>query len=240
MEGTSPFTNISIITDGRYDIMYLNSKDVAFLLSLACAERLEDLDRAATVVVRLGRKCSDFGLNRFNLVYTDLKLGTIDMGKLEYSSKEMPKRIDKMERLILTTSNLYTTLESLTEMEISEVKLKQWKKNTVAMQEDDGYGENGAGKNNRSTDQPETISLRPKKRTEVHRNRYKVAVDAKEGRRQREDNKVEIRKNQREESLQKKRREGLQIRQFPGDRKLENMPKLLPSENSGYIMRGKP
>ncbi|KAK2975493.1 hypothetical protein RJ640_005232 [Escallonia rubra] len=71
------------------------------------------------------------------------------MGKLEYGSKEMQKRIDKMERLILATLNLYTALESLTEMEISEIKLKQWKKNTVAMQEDDGYGENGAGKNNR-------------------------------------------------------------------------------------------
>ncbi|KAK3037422.1 hypothetical protein RJ639_031916 [Escallonia herrerae] len=115
-------------------IAYLNSKDEAFLLSLACAERLEDLDRAATAVTRLGRKCSDFGLNRFDLVYTDLKLGTIDMRKLEYGSKEMQKRIDKMERLVSATSGLYTALESLTEMEISERKLKQWKKNTVAMQ----------------------------------------------------------------------------------------------------------
>ncbi|KAK2993200.1 hypothetical protein RJ640_005168 [Escallonia rubra] len=141
--------DISIITDDRYGITYLNSNDVAFLLSLACAKRLEDLDRAATAVARLGRKCSDSRLNWFDLVYTDLKLGTIDMGKQEYGSKEMQKRIDKMERLISATSNLYTTLESLTEMEISEIKLKQWKKNTVAMQEDDGYGENGARKNNR-------------------------------------------------------------------------------------------
>ncbi|KAK3005884.1 hypothetical protein RJ639_017525 [Escallonia herrerae] len=71
------------------------------------------------------------------------------MGKLEYGSKDMQKRIDKMERLISATSNLYTALESLMEMEISEIKLKQWKKKIVAMQEDDGYGENGARKNNR-------------------------------------------------------------------------------------------
>ena len=51
------------------------------------------------------------------------------------------------------------------------------------------------------------MSLRPSARTEVRRNRYKVAVDADEGRRRREDNMVEIRKNRREESLQKKRRE---------------------------------
>lgn len=58
------------------------------------------------------------------------------------------------------------------------------------------------------------MSLRPNARTEVRRNRYKVAVDADEGRRRREDNMVEIRKNKREENLQKKRREGLQALQF--------------------------
>ena len=60
------------------------------------------------------------------------------------------------------------------------------------------------------------MSLRPNARTEIRRNRYKVAVDADEGRRRREDNMVEIRKSKREESLLKKRREGLQAQQqFP-------------------------
>ncbi|KAK8542394.1 hypothetical protein V6N13_137031 [Hibiscus sabdariffa] len=54
------------------------------------------------------------------------------------------------------------------------------------------------------------MSLRPNARTEVRKNRYKVAVDAEEGRRRREDNMVEIRKNRRQENLQKKRRQGLQ------------------------------
>lgn len=59
------------------------------------------------------------------------------------------------------------------------------------------------------------MSLRPNSRTEARRSRYKVAVDAEEGRRRREDNMVEIRKNKREESLLKKRREGLlQAQQF--------------------------
>ncbi|KAL3604464.1 hypothetical protein D5086_005323 [Populus alba] len=58
------------------------------------------------------------------------------------------------------------------------------------------------------------MSLRPNARVEVRRNRYKVAVDADEGRRRREDNMVEIRKNKREESLLKKRREGLQAQQL--------------------------
>lgn len=58
------------------------------------------------------------------------------------------------------------------------------------------------------------MSLRPNARTDVRRSRYKVAVDADEGRRRREDNMVEIRKNKREESLLKKRREGLQAQQL--------------------------
>ncbi|KAH1116498.1 hypothetical protein GLYMA_17G031000v4 [Glycine max] len=79
------------------------------------------------------------------------------------------------------------------------------------------------------------MSLRPNARTEIRRNRYKVAVDADEGRRRREDNMVEIRKSKREESLLKKRREGLQAQQqFPAplqnstvDKKLESLPAMV-------------
>ncbi|KAL7199032.1 hypothetical protein ACSBR2_021341 [Camellia fascicularis] len=78
------------------------------------------------------------------------------------------------------------------------------------------------------------MSLRPSARTEVRRSKYKVAVDAEEGRRRREDNMVEIRKNKREESLLKKRREGLQAHQFPStinvsqiDKKLESLPGMI-------------
>ncbi|CAM8997453.1 unnamed protein product [Rhodiola kirilowii] len=77
------------------------------------------------------------------------------------------------------------------------------------------------------------MSLRPSARTEVRRNRYKASVDAEEGRRRREDNMVEIRKNKREESLQKKRRDGTQPLQFATpatsafEKKLENLPNLV-------------
>ncbi|CAA0825482.1 Importin subunit alpha-1 [Striga hermonthica] len=78
------------------------------------------------------------------------------------------------------------------------------------------------------------MSLRPNSRAEVRRSRYKVAVDADEGRRRREDNMVEIRKNKREENLLKKRREGLQAQQFqpavnvqPLDKKLESLPAMI-------------
>ncbi|XP_061371904.1 importin subunit alpha-like isoform X2 [Gastrolobium bilobum] len=86
------------------------------------------------------------------------------------------------------------------------------------------------------------MSYRPTgdSRTEVRRNRYKVAVDAEEGRRRREDTMVEIRKNRREESLQKKRREGFQSQQMsasvqstPVEKKLEQIPSMVTGVWSG-------
>ncbi|GFZ02269.1 hypothetical protein Acr_15g0008770 [Actinidia rufa] len=81
----SKLRNETVKSEG---VVYLNSNDENFLLRLACSERVEDLDKVAITVARLGMKCSDFGLNRFDLVYTDLKLGIIDLGKLEYGSRE--------------------------------------------------------------------------------------------------------------------------------------------------------
>lgn len=108
-------------------VAFLNSGDEGFLLSLACAERLEDLDRAAAAVSRLGKKCSDFGLERFDLLYNDLKQGVVSSGKLKYGSTAADRKIRKMERLVAATSCLHAAVESLAEMEASERKLKQWK-----------------------------------------------------------------------------------------------------------------
>ncbi|KAK9068366.1 hypothetical protein SSX86_012483 [Deinandra increscens subsp. villosa] len=80
------------------------------------------------------------------------------------------------------------------------------------------------------------MSLRPSARTEVRRNRYKVAVDAEEGRRRREDNMVEIRKNKREENLLKKRQllsssqplsTGVPVQSSTVEKKLESLPSMV-------------
>ncbi|XP_075489693.1 protein PSK SIMULATOR 2-like [Primulina tabacum] len=108
-------------------VMFLNSRDEKFLLSLACKEMLEDLDRAAASVSRLGKKCNDFGLNRFDLAYVNLKLGIIDSRKLEYGSRLNEKMLRKMQRLISATSRLHAALEGLTELELTEQKMRQVK-----------------------------------------------------------------------------------------------------------------
>ncbi|CAN8295880.1 unnamed protein product [Cochlearia groenlandica] len=74
------------------------------------------------------------------------------------------------------------------------------------------------------------MSLKPSARTEVRRNRYKVSVDADEGRRRREDNMVEIRKNKREENLQKKRREGLNASMESAAQQGEDLSSSISSE----------
>ena len=104
-------------------VSYLNSKDEGYLLNLACVERLEELDRAASAVTRLGRKCADVGLNKFDHVYNDLKEGMVDLWKIQYKSKEIDKVIYKMKKFISATSSLNTALESLSKMEAEEHKL---------------------------------------------------------------------------------------------------------------------
>ncbi|KAK4396207.1 hypothetical protein Sango_1457300 [Sesamum angolense] len=114
-------------------VAFLNSRDEEFLLSLACAEKLEDLDRAAAAISRLGKKCSDSNLDRFDLVYMELKLGIVDFGKSDYGSRMTERKVQKMEKLVSATSSLHAALDALAEMEISERKVKEWKKGRMQL-----------------------------------------------------------------------------------------------------------
>ncbi|GAV71684.1 Arm domain-containing protein/IBB domain-containing protein [Cephalotus follicularis] len=81
------------------------------------------------------------------------------------------------------------------------------------------------------------MSLRPSSRTEVRKKGYKTGVDAEDARKRREDNLVEIRKSKREDSLLKKRREGLLLQSEPLnnvspantviEKKLESLPVMV-------------
>ncbi|PNX74632.1 hypothetical protein L195_g030557 [Trifolium pratense] len=106
-------------------VTYLNSNQENFLINLAAAERLEELDNIAATVSRLGQKCSDLGLARFDLVYADLKHGVIDLGKLQYNSRNTHKIVDKSEKLISATASLHSAMEYLAEFEAAEKKRQQ-------------------------------------------------------------------------------------------------------------------
>ncbi|KAL5753547.1 hypothetical protein ACOSP7_021767 [Xanthoceras sorbifolium] len=109
-------------------VAFLNSSDETFLLNVACAEKIEDLNRAVGTICRLGLKCTDEGLLRFDQVYAEMNLGVLDLSSIEFDSKVVLKLVEKMERYVNATSNLHAVLGSLTELEISERKIKQWKR----------------------------------------------------------------------------------------------------------------
>lgn len=114
-------------------VAYLNSSDHAFLFSLAFNERLEDLNHAAIAISVIGRKCSDSGLNGFDLV-CDGGPGPGAMHsskKLEFGSKQVEKLIEKTKKLVSATSQLYSTSQSLDQLEQSGSKVHRWNKNNV-------------------------------------------------------------------------------------------------------------
>ncbi|KAK9065722.1 hypothetical protein SSX86_015123 [Deinandra increscens subsp. villosa] len=93
-------------------INYLNSDDEGYLLKLACAEKIEDLDNAALVVDRLGRKCSHLMLNGFDGIYAEVKTGSMDLRKYEYGSCDTKKKIRKLKKFLVSTLGLYDSMHS--------------------------------------------------------------------------------------------------------------------------------
>ncbi|KAG5009838.1 hypothetical protein JHK87_018353 [Glycine soja] len=97
----------------------LNSRDECFLLTLACAERLEDLNLSAATVYHLATRCSNRNLTRC--------FEAIDARKLQFGTKDVETKIENMEKLVLATRSLHKAMESLTEMEASERKMQKWR-----------------------------------------------------------------------------------------------------------------
>ncbi|GFY84964.1 hypothetical protein Acr_03g0017380 [Actinidia rufa] len=67
----------------------LVSSDDDYLLELALAERLDELNRVSGVVSRLGKKCSFTALQGFEHVYGDIVGGNIDVKGLGFLVKDM-------------------------------------------------------------------------------------------------------------------------------------------------------
>ncbi|XP_061371006.1 uncharacterized protein LOC133313625 [Gastrolobium bilobum] len=95
----------------------LVSSEEAYLLELALAEKLEELNRVASVVSRLGKKCSVPALQGFEHVYGDMVSGVIDVKELGFLVKHMEGMVKKMDRYVSATRNLYSEMEVLNELE---------------------------------------------------------------------------------------------------------------------------
>ncbi|CAA0817449.1 Protein of unknown function (DUF668 [Striga hermonthica] len=95
----------------------LVSGDEKQLLELALEEKLDDLNAAASVVSRLGKKCTLPALQGFEHVYGDIMSGAIDTKELTFLVKDMDSMVRKMERLVNSTANLYSEMEVMNELE---------------------------------------------------------------------------------------------------------------------------
>ncbi|MED6188143.1 hypothetical protein PIB30_083223 [Stylosanthes scabra] len=95
----------------------LVSDDDSYLLDLALAEKLDELNRVAGVVSRLGKKCSLPALQGFEHVYGDIVSGVIDVKELGFLVKHMEGVVRKMDRYVSATKNLYSEMEVLNQLE---------------------------------------------------------------------------------------------------------------------------
>ncbi|GMY16698.1 protein PSK SIMULATOR 1 [Fagus crenata] len=98
-------------------MLNLVSSNESHLLDLALAEKLDDLNRVAAVVSRLGKKCSELALQGFEHVYDDMVSGVIDVKELGFLVRDMEGMVRKMERFVNATANLYREIEVLNELE---------------------------------------------------------------------------------------------------------------------------
>ncbi|XP_057959484.1 uncharacterized protein LOC131151965 [Malania oleifera] len=105
-------------------VVNLVSSNESYLLELALAEKLEELDRVARAVSRLGKRCSVPALLGFEHVYGDIVRGAIDLRGLGFLVKDMEAMVRKLERYVQMTSNLYGEMETLSEMERTAKKFQ--------------------------------------------------------------------------------------------------------------------
>ncbi|KZV45390.1 hypothetical protein F511_05554 [Dorcoceras hygrometricum] len=106
-------------------VKVLVSSDEQLLLELAMAEKFDDLNGVASLVSRLGKKCSIPALQGFEHVYGDIISGVIEVKELAFLVKDMESMSRKMERYVKTTANLYSEMEVMNELELATKKFEQ-------------------------------------------------------------------------------------------------------------------
>ncbi|XP_073026913.1 uncharacterized protein [Primulina eburnea] len=106
-------------------IKTLVSSDEKMLLELALLEKHDDLNRVASVVSRLGMKCTIPALQGFEHVYGDISSGVIDIKELGFLVKDMESMVRKMERYVNSTVSLYSEMEVMNELEVATKKFEQ-------------------------------------------------------------------------------------------------------------------
>lgn len=102
----------------------LISTDKCLLLTLVVSEMIDSVHSISQSIARLGAKCADPVLQRFENVFSDLIDNGTDVYGLTYGGTKMERKVKKMERLIAASSGLYHELEVLAEVEQTMKRMK--------------------------------------------------------------------------------------------------------------------
>ncbi|KAI4330856.1 hypothetical protein MLD38_029101 [Melastoma candidum] len=95
------------------------SNDEGFLLSLACAEMVEDLRKAAGSVRRLGERCEDSSLLCFGRILEEFSDTGRDPNRWVQNGKEVEVSVKRMDRFVALTTNLLREMDELAILENS-------------------------------------------------------------------------------------------------------------------------
>lgn len=107
-------------------VRLLVSPHEPYLQALILAEKLDELNRAASLTSRLGRhRCTLPCLQGFEHIYSDLLSPNPISPSSEFLKLDPVSLFRKIDRLTTSTVSLYTELESLTELEQTAKKLNQ-------------------------------------------------------------------------------------------------------------------
>ncbi|KAJ0732764.1 hypothetical protein HanOQP8_Chr07g0266761 [Helianthus annuus] len=97
------------------------STDDAFLLSLACAEMVENLKMVSKTVSRLSKRCEDSKIRCFETLFEGFANTGRDPHCWAFGWKEMEARIKKMERYVAATATLHREIDELTNMKQQKI-----------------------------------------------------------------------------------------------------------------------
>nr|GMD41523.1 Ferredoxin-dependent glutamate synthase [Ipomoea batatas]GMD41525.1 Ferredoxin-dependent glutamate synthase [Ipomoea batatas] len=105
-------------------IKRLVSEDDKYLMDLALAEIIENLECLAKSVVRLGRRCADPVYQNLDQIFDASFEMDLSWSVWQYRLKKMERKVKKMERFVAATNQLYQEIEVLGEHEQTLRRLK--------------------------------------------------------------------------------------------------------------------
>lgn len=98
-------------------IRKLLSDDDSYLMGLALAEIIENLEIVMRSTARLGKRCTNPRFQHFECYFDDSIQDDVAWCGWEYKWKKMDRKVKKMERFVAVTSQLYQEVEVLAELE---------------------------------------------------------------------------------------------------------------------------